>query len=109
MMMTTFRLASTGKSTVVAAAARRRLVSTASWASCLDDTGKHASRPTDTTHDVFNQVPRLQDYNAFEVEPMLQEMLVAAGGEWATPSLASLGAHVGSAKWQAEARAADAT
>lgn len=74
----------------------------------LDAAGRAAARPSDLTHEVENQTEPLEGHNAFEVDPTLREALRAGGGEWAAPMMTALGAQVGAASWQAEARAANA-
>ena len=76
------------------------------WASCLDASGVAASRPS-STHEVTNQAEALEDYNAYAQDPTLVEAVAAAGAGWAEPDISEFGAKVGSAKWQAEARAAN--
>lgn len=50
------------------------------------------------THEVENQPPALENYNAFTCDAGLQESLVAQGGEWAQADLEHFGAITGSAE-----------
>jgi putative acyl-CoA dehydrogenase len=59
------------------------------------------------THEVSNQVPPLQDYNAYGCDPTLAEAVGSSGAGWAEAELSALGASVGAAAWQAEARASN--
>ena len=47
------------------------------------------------THEVFNQPPPLEGYNAFEADRVLVEALQREGAEWATESARTLGAICG--------------
>lgn len=55
------------------------------------------SLATPATHQVTNQVPVLEDYNAFEADSLLSEALEREGAAWAKERLSSLGAKTGSA------------
>jgi len=58
------------------------------------------------THEVFNQVPPLVDFNAFAGDTALKEGVVRAGAAWAIAQLTEYGARVGSAeviRWGFEA------
>ncbi len=50
------------------------------------------------THEVFNQTPPLEDYNAFDCDFALKEGVIRAGGEWALAGLSTYGARIGSAE-----------
>src|SRR5258708_7301420 len=50
------------------------------------------------THEVFNQAPPLEDYNAFDCDVALKAAVIRAGGEWALPELSAYGARTGSAE-----------
>ena len=58
------------------------------------------------THEVLNQPPPLEDYNAFEVDPALREALHREGGGWGVDRLHDFGAVVGSAEAQEHSRRA---
>jgi len=58
------------------------------------------------THEVFNQVPPLVDFNAFDGDTALKEGVARAGAAWAIPQLSEYGARTGSAevtRWGFEA------
>ena len=58
------------------------------------------------THEVFNQVPPLVDFNAFDGDTALKEGVAHAGAAWAIPQLSEYGARTGSAevtRWGFEA------
>ena len=59
------------------------------------------------THEVFNQAPPLQDYNAFESDLPLREALDREGGGWGVDRARDLGSVSGSAKAQEHARRAE--
>jgi putative acyl-CoA dehydrogenase len=48
------------------------------------------------THEVENQPPPLEGYNAYDDDPALQEALAREGADWATGQVRALGAVVGS-------------
>jgi putative acyl-CoA dehydrogenase len=50
------------------------------------------------THEVENQPPPLEDYNAFTTDAALQQQVMAHYGEWALPDLVKLGALTGSSE-----------
>jgi putative acyl-CoA dehydrogenase len=50
------------------------------------------------THQVFNQVPPLQDFNAFEADAALKDSVQREGAAWALPQLSAYGARTGSAE-----------
>jgi putative acyl-CoA dehydrogenase len=58
------------------------------------------------THDVANQPPPLEDYNAFEADLPLQEALRREGGEWGVDRVRDFGAAVGSAEAREHSRRA---
>ncbi|MCF6285957.1 MAG: hypothetical protein L3K26_12285 [Candidatus Hydrogenedentes bacterium] len=47
------------------------------------------------THEVTNQPPLIEGYNAFETDPNLSEGIDRTGGEWALESLTAMGEHTG--------------
>src|SRR5450759_1331525 len=49
-----------------------------------------------TTHEVFNQVPPLVNYNIFEQDPTLVESVQREGAAWVTDHAAALGRVAGS-------------
>ncbi|HEY6540486.1 MAG TPA: DNA alkylation response protein, partial [Ktedonobacteraceae bacterium] len=60
------------------------------------------------THDVFNQVPPLVNYNVFEQDPTLVESVQREGAGWVMEQAAALGAVAGSEEaiqWSFEANA----
>lgn len=57
----------------------------------------HEAAPPRTTHEVFNQVPPLADYNVYEQDEALKEGLHREGGSWAEDRVAKLGSTTGSA------------
>jgi putative acyl-CoA dehydrogenase len=59
------------------------------------------------THEVLNQVPILEGYNAFDGDTVLVEALRREGGDWAADHIRALGSEVGSAKVQDLARLAN--
>ena len=60
-----------------------------------------------TTHEVFNQVPPLEDYNAYLEDRPLREAVAREGGSWADERLAKLGSEVPSGHFQTLARLAN--
>ncbi len=48
------------------------------------------------THDVINQVPVLEDFNAFDLDPVLAGALAREGADWATDRVRAFGAVTGS-------------
>ncbi len=52
--------------------------------------------PLASTHEVFNQTPALEDYNAFEGDTALKEAVVRFGAAWAMPQISAHGARTGS-------------
>ena len=50
------------------------------------------------THEVFNQIRPLEDYNLITTIPALVEMVTKLGGDWADEALATFGGLVGSAE-----------
>lgn len=50
------------------------------------------------THEVLNQPPPLEDFNAWATDRPLREAVQAHGGCWAEPRLSASGWHVGSAR-----------
>ena len=59
------------------------------------------------THEVFNQVPPLEDYNAYLEDRPLREGVAREGGDWAEDRLTKLGGEVASAHFQELARLAN--
>jgi putative acyl-CoA dehydrogenase len=59
------------------------------------------------THDVFNQVPPLEEYDIFEADPALVEAVDREGAAWARPELGILGTLAGSAPAQELGRLAN--
>ena len=60
------------------------------------------------THDVSNQTPPLEDFNAFDCDAALKEGVARAGAKWALAQLSAHGARTGSAevtRWGFEANA----
>jgi putative acyl-CoA dehydrogenase len=55
-----------------------------------------AQRPAESTHEVFNQPPPLQDYNPFDADRPLAEALRREGAEWAEDRVRELAAVCGS-------------
>src|SRR5712691_3388146 len=60
------------------------------------------------THEVTNQPPALEDYNAYEQDTVLVEALHREGASWAEEKARRLGALVGSARMATLARLANA-
>jgi putative acyl-CoA dehydrogenase len=60
----------------------------------------------ETTHEVFNQPPPLEDYNAFDADAALQEALLREGGDWGAERARRFGAICGSAEARAHSRRA---
>jgi putative acyl-CoA dehydrogenase len=58
------------------------------------------------THEVLNQVPPLEDYNAFDADLALGEALVREGGEWGIDRVRDFGEVVGSAEAREHSRRA---
>ncbi|WP_396020960.1 acyl-CoA dehydrogenase family protein [Alcanivorax limicola] len=54
--------------------------------------------PLANTHEVFNQAPPLQDYNAYDTDTALREAVQRHGGGWAQARLSAHGARTGSAE-----------
>ena len=61
----------------------------------------------DRTHEVLNQPPPLEDYNAFEADVPLREALGREGGQWGVDRLRDLGAVAGSAEAREHSRRAE--
>ena len=59
-----------------------------------------------STHEVANQAPARVDLNEFTSNTVLTEGVTTFGASWAVPQLESVGALVGSASFQADARLA---
>jgi putative acyl-CoA dehydrogenase len=59
------------------------------------------------THEVRNQPPRLEGFNAWAADLPLREAVTAFGADWAETHLAACGARVGSARVQEFARLAN--
>lgn len=59
------------------------------------------------THEVFNQVPPLVDYNAFVEDRPLREAALREGAEWADDRMTQLGDEVASVRFQNLARLAN--
>ena len=59
------------------------------------------------THEVFNQVPPLADYNAFASDALLRGMIAGGDAAWVAPQAIELGALVGEAGMQALAHDAN--
>ncbi|MCH8543651.1 MAG: acyl-CoA dehydrogenase family protein [Alcanivorax sp.] len=57
-----------------------------------------ASAPLASTHEVFNQAPVLQDYNAWDTDTALRDAVQRHGGGWAQERLSAHGARTGSAE-----------
>src|SRR5439155_9136594 len=58
------------------------------------------------THQVLNQPPPLEDYNAFDADVALQEALTREGGEWGVDRVRDFGAICGSAEAREHSRRA---
>ena len=58
------------------------------------------------THEVLNQPPPLEDYNAFDADLALQEALVREGGDWGIDRVRDFGAVCGSAEAREHSRRA---
>ena len=54
--------------------------------------------PDQPTHEVLNQPPPLENFNAWTTDKPLREAVKAYGGWWAEPRLSACGWHVGSAR-----------
>ena len=50
------------------------------------------------THEVYNQLPALENYNAYLHDSALCEAVTAQGAQWAEPGLQRFGAICGSAE-----------
>lgn len=50
------------------------------------------------THEVYNQPPALENYNAYQQDSALREAVAAQGAQWAEPDLQRFGAICGSAE-----------
>jgi putative acyl-CoA dehydrogenase len=61
------------------------------------------------THQVVNQPPPLEDYNAFEADVALQEALAREGGEWGIDRVRDFGGICGSAEAREHSRRAQRT
>jgi putative acyl-CoA dehydrogenase len=61
----------------------------------------------DRTHEVLNQAPPLEDYNAFEADTPLREALEREGGGWGVDRLRDVGAVAGSAEAREHSRRAE--
>lgn len=48
------------------------------------------------THDIFNQVPPFENFNAFEIDRPLQDALCREGAKWAQSKISAFGELVGS-------------
>jgi len=57
-----------------------------------------ASHGSRDPHEVFNQTPPLQDFNAFDCDAALKQGVVRAGAEWALAQLSEYGRRTGSAE-----------
>jgi putative acyl-CoA dehydrogenase len=66
-----------------------------------------AERPSQETHEVFNQVPPLGAFNAFETNRPLVEALEREGGGWAREQVSALGAYTGDTETRELARQAN--
>jgi putative acyl-CoA dehydrogenase len=64
-------------------------------------------RPSQETHEVFNQVPPLGSFNAFETNRPLVEALEREGGGWAREQVSALGAYTGDVETRELARLAN--
>jgi putative acyl-CoA dehydrogenase len=64
-------------------------------------------RPSQETHEVFNQVPPLGAFNAFETNQPLVEALEREGGGWAREQVSVLGAYTGDVDTRELARLAN--
>jgi putative acyl-CoA dehydrogenase len=62
---------------------------------------------TSVTHEVFNQVPQLTAYNAFDEDTVLAEAVEREGAGWASGPIRALGMEVGSERIQELARLAN--
>ena len=60
----------------------------------------------ESTHQVLNQPPPLEDYNAFDADVALQEALTREGGEWGIDRVRDFGAICGSAEAREQSRRA---
>jgi putative acyl-CoA dehydrogenase len=58
------------------------------------------------THEVTNQPPPFEDYNAFDADPALREALERDGGDWGLDRVRDMGALVASAEAQEHSRRA---
>src|SRR3979411_3410912 len=63
-------------------------------------------RAADSTHEVLNQPPPLEGYNAFDADPALVEALEREGGAWGVDRVRDFGAVVASPEALAHARRA---
>src|SRR5712692_50268 len=63
-------------------------------------------RAADSTHEVLNQPPPLEGYNAFDADPALVEALEREGGAWGEDRVRDFGAVVASPEALAHARPA---
>jgi putative acyl-CoA dehydrogenase len=59
------------------------------------------------THEVFNQPPDLEGFNAYETDAALRAAVQIFGADWAAPKLQGLGALIGSARMAQLARDAN--
>ena len=59
------------------------------------------------THDVINQVPPLEDFNAYELDTVLATAVSREGADWATDKLRAFGAVTGGAELLESARLAN--
>jgi putative acyl-CoA dehydrogenase len=64
-------------------------------------------RPSQETHEVFNQVPPLGAFNAFDGNRPLVEALEREGGGWAREQVSALGAYTGDTETRELARLAN--
>ena len=64
--------------------------------------------PVGRTHTVRNQPPERVELNEYQAYPVLQQAVHAFGAGWAESEISAVGAHVGTAEFQEDARLANA-
>src|SRR3954465_13984450 len=72
----------------------------------VSSTADPISTPGGATHEVTNQPPPFEDYNAFDADPALGEALKRDGGSWGLDRVRDLGELVASAEAQEHSRRA---
>jgi putative acyl-CoA dehydrogenase len=75
-------------------------------ASIVLDFGTDRMSVVERTHEVLNQPPPLEDYNAFDADLALQEALEREGGAWGLDRVRDLGGVCGSAEAREHSRRA---